>query len=334
MTFHKTSRAPTITDVAEVLHISRATVSRAFSRPDLLSEQTVKSVHAAAAKLGYRPNQTARALSTGRHGNIAIVVPDIANPFFPPLIRAAQIAADGGGFSLFLADSDEDAAREHTLLEKLLLQADGFVVVSSRMADEQLQQLAKRHPMVLVNRDTPGIPRVLIDTTQGIEEAVTHLAGLGHKRLVYVGGPAASWSHQQRRLAVKQATTRQKIALEQVSAERPTFEAGKVLAPAVLKTKATAAITFDDFVAHGLMAGLTDASVQVPQDFSVIGCDDVLGASTYPALTSVSARCIEAGRMAVEMLLQILQTGKSSDQRCILDTRLVIRATTASSPAK
>jgi len=323
------SRAPTISDVAKILDVSRSTVSRAYSRPELLNPATVKAIHATAAKLGYRPNQVARALSTGRHGNLAIVVPDIANPFFPPLLRAAQVAADGAGFSLFLGDSDEDGLREAVLLEKLMMQTEGFVLASSRMPDQKIKELAARHPLVLVNRDTPGIPRVLIDTASGIDAAVIHLAELGHRRLVYVSGPAASWSDQQRRQAVRKAAARQKLTMEPVAAERPTFDAGKAVTMAVLKTKATAAITFDDFVAQGLLSGLAEQGVTVPRDFSVIGCDDVLGASTHPALTSVSARCSEAGRMAVEMLLSILQSGQMTDLRCVLDTQLVVRATTA-----
>jgi len=323
------TRAPTISDVAEVLGVSRSTVSRAYSRPDLLNPATVKTIHATAAKLGYKPNQVARALSTGRHGNLAIIVPDIANPFFPPLLRAAQVAADDAGFSLFLGDSDEDATREAVLLEKLMMQTEGFVLASSRMADQKIKEMAARHPLVLVNRDIPGIPRVLIDTASGVDAAVMHLAELGHKRLVYVSGPAASWSDQQRRQAVKRAALRLKLTIEQVPAVRPTFDAGKAVTMAVLKTKATAAITFDDFVAQGLLSGLDEQDMSVPGDFSVIGCDDVLGASTHPALTSIFAPCKEAGRMAVEMLLSILQSGKMTDLRCVLDTQLVVRATTA-----
>jgi len=300
----------------------------------MLSEATVDRVHKIAATLGYVPNQVARALSTGRHTNIAIVVPDIANPFFPPLIRAAQAAADAAGFSLFLGDSDEDPEREQTLVRRLAVQVEGFVLASSRMMDEQIQELAHRRPVVLVNRDTKGLCRVLIDATAGIEAAVAHLAHLGHKHLVYVSGPLASWSDQQRRQALRRSTARHGIKIQAIAASRPTFEAGRLVAPFILSTVATAAITFDDVVAHGLLAGLMELGFKVPEEFSVIGCDDVLGASTYPALTSVSARCDEAGRIAVELLMSTLSAGKTADVRCLLDTRLVVRATTAAVPAR
>lgn len=334
MAIKRRSSAPTISDVAKAAGVSPATVSRAFSHPEMLKEQTVQQVQSIASQLAYLPNPMARALSTGRQGNIAIVVPDIANPFFPPLLRAAQATADNAGFSVFLGDSDEDAGREERLVTKLAMQVDGFILASSRMHDKKILELAQRQPVVLVNHDTPGLPRVLIDTVAGIDAAVAHLAALRHKSLVYVSGPAASWSDQQRRLAVERASARHEVKIQSVPASRPTFDAGLQVTSSILELDATAAITFDDFVAHGLLAGLAAQGVVVPRDFSVIGCDDVLGTSTYPALTSVSARCDEAGRMAADLLISTLQTGRRADVRCLLDTCLVIRETTAPAPKR
>jgi DNA-binding LacI/PurR family transcriptional regulator len=323
---------PTISDIAKMAGVSPSTVSRAFSRPDMLKEETVNQIRSIATQLSYVPNPMARALSTGRQGNIAIVVPDIANPFFPPLLRAAQAAADAAGFSVFLGDSDEDESREQRLVNKLMMQVEGFILASSRMHDKRILELAHRQPVVLINHDTPGLPRVLIDTITGIDAAVAHLVNLRHRSLVYVSGPAASWSDQQRRMAVERASARHKVKITSVPASRPTFDAGKEVTKTILKLDATAAITFDDYVAHGLLGGLSEQGVVVPHDFSVIGCDDVLGASTYPALTSVSARCDEAGRMAADLLIRTLQTGKRTDVRCVLDTCLVVRDTTAPPP--
>lgn len=299
----------------------------------MLKEETVRQIKAVASQLGYVPNPVARALSTGRQGNIAIVLPDVANPFFPPLLKAAQATADAAGYSVILADSDEDAAREQRLVTKLSMQVEGFILASSRMTDNRILDLSRRQPVVLINHDTPGLPRVLIDTVAGIDAAVEHLANLRHRSLVYVSGPAASWSDQQRRLAVERASARHNVKIRSVPASRPTFDAGKQVAGELLVLDATAAITFDDYVAHGLLAGFAERGVVVPRDFSVIGCDDVLGASTHPALTSVSARCDEAGRIAADLLVRILQTGQRADVRCLLDTSLVVRGTTAP-PAK
>ena len=159
-----------------------------------------------------------RALSTGRHRNIAIVVPDIANPFFPPLIRAAQARAVEDGFSVFLGDSDENADREDTLISQFAPQTAGFVLASSRLSEDRITAHFARRPIVLINRDIARLPRVLIDGSRGVEAAVDHLADLGHRRIAYISGPAGSWSNQRRRRAVREATRRQNIPS---SANRP-----------------------------------------------------------------------------------------------------------------
>ena len=317
----RSSSAPTIRDIAKAAGVSTSTVSRAFSHPEMLKQETVNQIRSIASQLRYVANPMARALSTGRQGNIAIVVPDIANPFFPPLLRAAQAAADSAGFSVFLGDSDEDASREQRLVDKLTMQVEGFILASSRMPDKKILELANRQPVVLINRDTPGLPRVLIDTVTGIDAAVAHLVNLRHRSLVYVSGPTASWSDQQRRMAVERACARHKVKIKSVAARRPTFDAGKEVTDTILGLDATAAISFDDYVAHGLLAGLAERGIVVPRDFSVIGCDDVLGASTYPASAYKRLRTLhEAGRMAVDLLISILQTERRADIRCLMDT--------------
>lgn len=187
MTQRKTP--PTITQVAVAAGVTKSSVSRAFTRPEMLSAETVRKIFAAAEQLVYVPNHTARALSTGRHGNLALIVPDVANPFFPPLIRAAQAEADRVDYCVFLGNSDENPQQEDKLIGRFAGQVEGFVLASSRLSDEKIIAHAARRPVVLINRDVEGIPRILIDSGTGVTEAVAHLAALGHKKLVYVGGP-------------------------------------------------------------------------------------------------------------------------------------------------
>lgn len=320
---------PTISQVASAAGVDRSTVSRAFTRPELLSRDTVQKVLEAGERLGYVPNPTARALSTGRHGNIALIVPDVANPFFPPLIRAAERELDRLDFCLFLGDSDEDASREDKLVGRLAGQVEGIILASSRLPEDRIRAHSALRPLVLVNRDVSGIPRVLIDSRPGVEMAVEHLARLGHRAIAYVRGPASSWSNRQRRTAVQHASKRLELEPIVVAAATPSFEAGRAVAGDVLATGATAAIAFDDVTAHGLLAGLAELGVGVPDGFSVIGCDDVLGALTQPALTTVSNRSNEAGSAAVAMLFERLQGRAGRNDRHVLDTHLVIRGTTA-----
>jgi LacI family transcriptional regulator len=259
---------------------------------------------------------------------VAIVVPDIANPFFPPLIRGAQAAADQAGFSLLLGDSDEDPTREDVLVGKFAPQTDGIVLASSRMTEEQIRAHAERRPLVLINRDVPGLPRVLIDTATGIAAAVEHLAGLGHRHLVYVSGPTSSWSNAERRRAVRAAGRRLGLKVSAVAARRSTYDAGVQRVDDILGSGASAVIAFDDLLAQGILAGLAARGVSVPDQFSVIGCDDVLAATMSPPLTTVSAHGGHAGRKAVDLLVSFLD-GNEGDERRVLDTSLVLRSTTA-----
>ena len=318
----------TISDVAAAAGVARSSVSRAFTRSEMLSPETVKRIRDAAERLGYVPNHTARALSTGRHGNVALIVPDVANPFFPPLIRAAQIEAERFDFCVFLGNTDEDPKQEDKLLGRFAGQVEGVVLVSSRLSDAQIRSHALQRPLVLINRDVEGIPRILIDSGPGVSEAVRHLAEIGHHKIVYVSGPSTSWSNKQRRAAVRSSANKLGLAVETVAAPVPSYEAGKDAVGAILKTGATAAIAFDDLTAQGILAGLIERGIAIPSDFSVVGCDDVLGAATYPSLTTVSNRSIEAGRVALSLLMQMLQTGVVHDVRHMLKTHLVVRNTT------
>jgi len=325
-------RTPTIREVAEAAGVSRATVSRAFTRPDLLRPETVERVREVAARLGYTPNVVARALSTGRYATIALVVPDIANPFFPPLMRGAQQAADAAGYSVVLGDSDESPAREDVLLTKFAHQVEGVVLASTRMPSARVREHATRRPLVLVNRDIPGVPRVLIDSASGMAQAVEHLADLGHRRLAYVSGPASSWSNQQRRRAVRRVAAARGLEVATVQASRPTYAAGIECTSALLAARVTAVVAFDDAVAQGILAGLSAAGVAVPDDVSVVGCDDVVADTTTPPLTAVSAPTRMAGQLAVEVLLRILGDDDVADPRHVLDSELIVRATTGPAP--
>jgi LacI family transcriptional regulator len=324
---------PTITEVALAAGVSRATVSRTFSRPELLTSETIERVRAAAAQLGYVPNPVARALSTGRARNIALIVPDIANPFFPPLIRAAQARADEASYAVFLGDSDEKPEREDVLLTKIAAQVDGFILASPRLDEHRIRTHAARRPLILINRDIEALPRALMDVDVGITQAITHLAELGHRRIAYVSGPSASWANQQRQKAAVKAAKRLGLTLMGIAALHPTYQSGQEAATKLLNTDVTATIAFDDLVAQGVIAGLADRGLQIPRDMSVVGFDDVLAARTYPPLTTVAAHCAELGVRAVELLLEILESGRNEAPRIVIPTELVVRATT-SEPAK
>jgi LacI family transcriptional regulator len=320
--------AVTISQVAQAAGVNRSSVSRAFTKPYMLTPETVDRIKTVAASLGYVPNHTARALSTGKNSNLALIVPDVANPFFPPMIRAAQDAADAQDYCVFLGNSNEDASNEDRLVGRFIGQVEGLILASSRLPEQRILAYAEQRPIVLINRDVAGVPRVLIDSSSGMTEAVRYLAAKGHTKIAYVSGPSVSWSNKSRRTAVRRAAQDEGLDLYVCPAQIASFEAGLSVVDKILAAKATVAIAFDDLIAHGILAGMEQHGIKVPRDFSVVGCDDVLGELTRPPLTSISNRSSEAGDLAVSLMYDMLRSAGLKDARYLLQTELVVRQTT------
>ncbi|MDQ2084265.1 LacI family DNA-binding transcriptional regulator [Xanthobacteraceae bacterium Astr-EGSB] len=330
----KAKPTPTIRLVARVAGVSQATVSRAFSQPELLTPATVEKVLGTAQRLGYVPNQVARALSTGRAGNIALILPDVANPFFSALMRGAQAQAYKRGYATFLGDSDETAQLEDVLLSKLAAQVDGFVLASPRLDEHLIRKHTARKPVVVINRDLQGIRRVLVDTSAGFAAAVDLLAGFGHRVIAYVGAPRSSWSSQQRARAVAAAGSAHGLSVVEIDVGRPSHESGRDCVTRLLEAGVTAALAVDDVVAQGIMAGMGELGLSVPGDFSVVGCDDIIAATTYPPLTSVTARCALAGANAVDLLLDGFANPTPKADSHVITGELIVRNSTGPAPTR
>jgi DNA-binding LacI/PurR family transcriptional regulator len=186
----------TVHDVAARSGVSIATVSRTLREPHRVSDNTRARVLAAVRDLGYRPNRAASSLRRGRTGVIALVVPDIENPYFASLTKGAQALARARGYGLVVVDSTEDAEVETDEIAALRSQIDGIILASSRLSDDRLAEAVAGISCVLINRSVadPGIaaPTVTIDEHAGGAAALGHLHALGHRRIAYVGGPASA----------------------------------------------------------------------------------------------------------------------------------------------
>jgi LacI family transcriptional regulator len=278
-----------------------------------LSAATVTRILALAAEMGYMPDHTARSLSTGRRDTVALLVPDIANPFFPPLIKGVESYFQSRGVAVLLAETDEEPERESTLTAIFRGRADGVIIASPRSEAEGLIAITGHVPLVLVNRDIPGANRVLIDSATGICEAVAHLAQLGHERLVYLAGPERSWSNAERQAAFLRATHERGLEACVLPSDRPDYASGWKSTSSVRDSKATGVIAYDDALAQGLMAGLAKAGFHVPSDLSVIGCDDLVAPVTVPPMTSIRTSAELAGRKAAEQLETLLSRPQRRD---------------------
>lgn len=325
---------PTLAEIAARAGTSRSTVSRAFGRPDLLRPETVAQILAIAQEIGYVPNTMARALSTGRSGNIGLVVTDISNPFFPPLIKAVQEGADEAGLCLFLGSSSESTPREDVLLQRMRGQTDGIILAAPRLPDAEILAQAAQQPLVLINRDVATLPRVLIDTSRAMAEAVDWLAGHGHRRVAYLAGPPTSWSNRQRQTAAEAACFSRGLALAVMPLDNPDFDCGGRAALEAVAAGATALIAFDDLVAQGAHHRLVQNGLMLPRDVSLIGCDDALPQISAPALSSLSGHSREAGTHAIALLQRLIEGGGHPAPKIVLTARFIPRDTTGPAPAR
>ena len=322
----------TIRDVARASGVHISTVSRTFSAPHLVNPETRSRVLACAEHLGYRPNRAARALITGRTHNIGLIVADIANPFFPPLIKAAESQARNRDYHIFVADTNEDPAAEEELVHALAKQVDGVLLCSPRMSNSLIEQLSREVALVVINRQVANLPAVVMDVGQGARLAIEHLIGLGHRRLALLGGPRGSWTNREIRRAAGTATRVADAELTVLGPNLPNEEGGAALAEQVRRAGVTAVLAYNDLMAIGLMEGLETLGLRVPQDISVVGIDDTaLSRRTRPKLTTVATPTGAAGRAAVDMLLSHGDDRRTTAQ-VTLQTELVIRDSTGPGP--
>lgn len=326
--------AATIRDVARAAGVHISTVSRSFSNSNSVGADTRKRVLAIAEELGYRPNPAARSLITGRTQNLGVIVTDIANPFFPPLIKAAEGQARQRGYQVFIADTNEDTVLEVELVRALSRQVDGIVLCSPRMPTAQIEEISTTVPVVVVNRKVDLLPSVLMDVGGGAQQAMEHLVALGHRDIGLLTGPRGSWNSREIRRAAASVARAHDVRLEVLGPNSPTEESGLVAAPHVIDKDLTAVLAYNDLMAIGLMEGLTSHGRTIPGDVSVVGIDDIASSRyTTPKLTTVATPTAAAGRAAIDLLLQGGQT-QHSIAHLSVDTHLVIRDSTGLVPSR
>lgn len=317
--------AVTIRDVARASGVHVSTVSRAFSAPHLVNPETRTRVLAVAEDLGYRPNRAARALTTGRTHNLGLIVADISNPFFPPLIKAAQAQARMRDYHVFVADTDEDPKVEEELIHTLTKQVDGVLLCSPRLTNRTIERLHEEVPFVLVNRRVKGMATVLMDVARGARLAVEHLTGLGHRRIALVTGPTGSWTSKEMQEAVAAMPD---VDVAFLGPNQPTELGGRSVAADVVASGATGVLAYNDLVAIGLIEALAERGLNVPGDISVIGVDDIVaGRLGRPKLTTIAMPTAAAGRIAVDMLLQSVDS-QAATGVTMLETTLIVREST------
>lgn len=299
-------RRATIRQVAKEASVSIATVSRVLNGLSSVDADLAERVRVAADQLNYRPNAVAQALTRGTTSTIGVVVPDLANPYFNQILKHMEAAAAESSYRLLVADSDQTLDEELPLCRELLRQVDGLILVSPRMRPAEVRRLlAERMPVVWINRLIRGIelPAVAVDSYRAMQALRRHLEELGHRRAVYLAGPQLSWSQRQRWRALRSPSP-EGLCTTSVLAGN-TMDEGYGAVDAALEHAPSVLVCFNDLVAFGALARLTELGVRVPQHMSVTGFDDIPFAPfVSPPLTTTTSPAAEVGRASWELFMK------------------------------
>ena len=314
----------TLFDVATAAGVATSTASRALSNPNRVSTTTRLRVEDAARELGYSARTPQRTRS------VAVLVADIGNPFYFDVIRGTGRQLRAADYAQLLVDTEESAELEADLIERMRGSIDGVILAASRMSDAAIARLAETLPLVVINRHVPGVPTVVMDTATGMAQAFDHLVSLGHRDIVYVAGPDRSWANAVRWRALTEAAETHGLGLRRIGPYSPSRESGTAAADALVTSGATAAISYNDLLAIGMLERLAERGIRVPGDVSIVGCDDIFGSDfCAPTLTTVTTPIEQAGRVAVTLLLGLLESRAGSGRDgVLLPTHLTVRAST------
>jgi DNA-binding LacI/PurR family transcriptional regulator len=320
---------PTIYDVAREAGVAASTVSRAYARPGRVNAETARTIFAAAERIGYRSSRITGSLGK-QTGAVALMVSDITNPFYGEIIKGAAEAVRQAGYALLLSDTSETGPVEREVVERTLDLVEGVVLASSRMSDSAIRMIAKQKPLVLLNRQISETSCIVTDNPRGTRRAAEHLGMLGHDTITYVAGPEASWAEGMRWRALREAAYELELRVRRVDpGADPSVRTGHAAARRVVEEGATAVLAYNDALAIGVIKGLKERGVAVPDDVSVVGFDNVLLADVVdPGLTTVAAPMRKAGALGVGNVLALAAGAKTHGETLVLPVKLVVRAST------
>lgn len=325
-----------ISDVAEMLGVSKSTVSRVINGNAGVGPELRKKVMDFVEEIGYQPNTIAQSLSKGHMNIVALILGDIRNPFYAELTFRIQQILNDNGYMVMTLNSEYNIERELEFL-KVTEQFNfvGLILITAQ--EEKIEEkLNTMHiPKVLVNRILPSYTgdSVLIDNFQAGYQAVMHLIELGHKHIGFIKGPGVSSASSQRFAGYKQAIFNYGLPFDErfVMESDLKMDTGRMLAGEFLKMdkRPTAMVVVNDMTAIGLMDGCRSAGVRIPEDLSIVSFDNVPMAAMYGIeLTTIDQHVDEMGEKAALLMLKQLKNKKTKPERIIMEPTLIIRKTT------
>ena len=334
-------RPATLRDVAAAARVHPATASRALNPGTrlLVSEETARRVTEAAERLGYRPNPVARSLRTRRSHTMGVLIPDLNNPLFPPIVRGLEDRLAEHGYVALIGNTDGDAARERMVFDQMRARhVDGFVLATATLHSDILDEATEADlPVVLMNRTAEGYPfsSVSVDNEQGVRAAVAHLVSLGHTRIGHIAGPQDISTGLARLRGFLDSMRSHNLPVDDsqvVYATALSLAEGLRCGRELLEgnDELTAIVAGNDMLAVGCYGAFDELGVRCPQDVSIIGFNDMPFIDRLrPPLSTVRFPHYQLGTEAANLLLERIGTDGGGPVKILyLAPELIVRGST------
>jgi LacI family transcriptional regulator len=334
----------TIREVAERAGVSTMTVSRVLNESQRVQPETRRKVEQVIAELGYVPNGLARGLSSQKTGVLALIVPDVANPFFTKMVRGAENVAWHNGYRAILCNTERDLNREKAYIEDMLAQrVEGLLLAPTSDQSRHHLSLLEQHkvPVVLLDRSIEGVDYDLVqgDNLNGAYRIVQHLIGLGHRRIAMISGPLdISTSRDrlkgyQQALEVKGIPYEQELIIQTEVDQAGGYQAAKQLLQ--FKERPSAVFAVNNLAAVGIVQAVRESGLDIPKDLALVCFDDIEFASVICPFLTVMAQPAESfGTLALQLLLERM-AGRATERRQVtLAAELIVRESCGAKLAK
>jgi len=331
----------TLKHVAARAGVHASTVSRALNPETrfMVTPDVVRRVTDAARALGYRPNPIASSLRTNRTLTIGVVIPDLTNALFPPIIRGIEDTLAPAGYTAIIANTDNDADRERLTVERMReRRVDGLILATARRRDGLVDDCREENlPLVLINRtvDRTGVACIINDDALGMSLVVEHMAALGHRDIAFVGGPRALSTGDARHrgfVAAMRAVGLKPDPALITTADAFRDEAGYAACAALIARGQgfTAVIAANDLLALRCLDAFAERGLRCPGDVSLTGFNDIPNLHRMsPPLTTVRISHYHMGARAAETLMELIRNDRAPIQKLLLEPELVVRGSTA-----
>jgi len=330
-----------IKDVAARAEVHPSTVSRVLNPAtrSMVSEAVAERITRIAKEMGYARSPLASGLRTGKSYTIGVIIPDLSNPVFPPVVRGIERTLGAAGYIAILADSDNSEKSERAIFDSMKSRRiDGLILATAHIEDPVVTDCVEEQlPVVLVNRtiDAHNVAAVINNDELGIQLAVSHLCELGHRKIAFLGGPQNTSTGRDRYMAFLRLSKDGYFELDpDICVNCPAFStaAGHKAMLEILDRKQafTAVVTANDLLALGCYDAMQERGLSCPRDVSVTGFNDMPFVDRLsPPLTTLHIQHDELGVQAANQLLAEIASEDAARRTIRLDPELVIRGSTA-----